>query len=134
MENVDYIVTAKHYCRREGVPDVRSRIVKLGQTMQRNKQIPIKIHLDKMSQRPVYARIELGQWIADCECGGCEFVDADEPIFFCFSCANRDDAQALRPVVFPLPEDREKIEALILARPINDKRGLDDLLSSTLGS
>jgi hypothetical protein len=127
MTNVDYIVTAAHYCQRDGVQNIKQRIMKLRDQTQRKKQIEIRIQIDKVATRPVYARIELGQWIADCECRGCEFVDPADPIFFCFSCANRDDANMLRPVVFPSPQERMEIERLLLERPINDRRGLDDL-------
>lgn len=127
MANVNYIITANHYCIREGVPDVRSRILKLRDDYQKKRHTPIRIQMDKTSTREVYARIELGQWLADCECGGCEFVSPDEPIFFCFSCANRDDANMLRTVVFPPVLERAQIEMLLLQRPINDMRGLDDM-------
>ena len=127
MKNIDYIVTAEHYCKKIGVSNVRQRIMKIREGIQRKKQMVIEIQIDKVSTSPVYARIELGQWVADCACGGCEFVDPNDPIFFCFSCANREDAHMLRPVVFPELAERQKIEELILARPINDRRGLDDL-------
>jgi hypothetical protein len=124
---MDYIITAKHYCKREGVSSVKERILKLHRELQKKRGFPIAIKIDEMSQQPVYARIELGQWIADCECGGAEFVDCDEPVFYCFSCANRDEAGKLRPVVFPAPAERMEIERLILERPVDDRRGLDDL-------
>jgi hypothetical protein len=59
----------------------------------------------------VAARIDHGRWIADCECGGAEYVDADDPVFFCFSCENQAHASQLRPVRFPPPGIRMKIEA-----------------------
>lgn len=127
MTNINYIITAKHYCARDGVSSVRERILKLRNDQSRKKNIAIPIQMDKLSTRPVFARIELGQWIADCDCGGCEFVDPDEPIFFCMSCGNRNDASMLRPVEFPPEDQRLEIEQLILARPVNDLRGLDDL-------
>jgi hypothetical protein len=73
----------------------------------------------------VFAQVEFGQWIAKCECGGVEFVDPHEPIFFCFGCANRTNGGALRPVIFP--DERAEIERLVLERPVDDLRGLDDL-------
>lgn len=126
MENVPYIITAKHYALREGCAGVRDRIIKLAADAGRKRKAIIRVQIDKSSTRPVFARIELGQWLADCECGGCEFVDPIEPVFFCLSCGNRNDANMLRPVTFPLPEERAEIETLILARPVNDLRGLDD--------
>ena len=125
MTTVDHIITAKDYCERDGVPDVLARIMKIRNEFQRKRHNPMKINFDKTAMRTVSARVEMGQWIADCECGGCEFVTPDEPIFFCFSCANRDDANMLREVVFP-PE-REEIERALLERPVDDKRGLDHM-------
>jgi len=127
MKNVEFIVTAKHYAQREGAANVRDRIEKMAQRVGRKRRDPMRTQFGKTATIPVQARIELGQWIADCECGGCEFVDPDEPIFFCFSCGNREHANMLRPVLFPNPEVRAEIEALILARPVDDRRGLDDL-------
>jgi hypothetical protein len=52
-------------------------------------------------------------------------VDPDEPVFFCFGCGNRENAGYLRPVIFP--PARLEIEKLVLERPVDDIRGLDDL-------
>lgn len=60
----------------------------------------------------VVARIDHGRWIADCpDCNGAEYVDPDEPVFFCFGCLNTQYQGQLRPVRFPPPEIRERIEA-----------------------
>jgi len=65
-------------------------------------------------KRPIYAIVNTGRWIAECECGGAEIVEPDDPIFFCFSCGNSCVKGAVRPVVFP--ENREEIEHLLLKR------------------
>jgi hypothetical protein len=62
-----------------------------------------------MGESAVVARIDHGRWIADCECNGAEYVDPDEPIFYCLSCLNIEYGGALRPVRFPPLEIREKI-------------------------
>ncbi len=124
---VNRIITAKDYCKRDRVDNVRDRIAKLRRNVMKKKGVEIRIQFDKFSNRPVYARIELGQWCASCECGGVEFVDPNEPIFFCFSCANNVDSGMLRTVVFPAVEERMEIERLVLARPVEERRGLDDL-------
>jgi len=59
----------------------------------------------------VTARIDHGRWIADCECKGAEYVDPDEPVFFCLSCLNAANGGKLRPVKFPPAKVRAKIEA-----------------------
>ena len=122
----DYIVTAKHYAKQEGASNVKERILKLRDRIYREKGIALEVlDIDKPSGTPVYARIEQGAWIADCECGGAQFVDADEPVYYCFGCGNRGNKFRVRPVIFP--EQRQAIEALILARPVNDLAGLTEL-------
>ena len=76
---------------------------------------------------PVKARIWQSQWVADCECNTTMFVDPDEPIFFCFGCANRLNGERIRPVEFPPRAERERIEELLLERPVIDVAGLTDL-------
>lgn len=126
MQSVNYIINAHHYSQREGADGtVKGRIKKRVEKLNA-RGAQLKVNLDKIINRnPVTARILMGQWIADCECGGAEFVAADEPFFFCFSCLNRVDDYALRPVVFPT--EWEAIEALLLERPVDDRRGLSDL-------
>lgn len=124
---VNRIITAKDYCARDRVSTVKERIAKLARDMFRKKGIALKIQFDKLASRPVHARIELGQWCANCDCGGTEFVDPDERIFFCFSCGNNKDSGALRPVIFPEREERLEIERLVLMRPVEERRGLDDM-------
>lgn len=126
MESLQYLITAIHYCRREGVATVKDRILKIHAKRQRKARGPLAIQIDKLSPHPVKARIELGQVVADCECGGCEFVDPNEPIFYCFECYNRAYNGTLRPVVFPDPETWAEITRLVLLRPVDDIRGTDD--------
>lgn len=126
MNSVSYIVTAKHYAEREGCATVKERILKRREALHKTKNIALNVlGLDKPSGVEVRARIWQGQWIADCECGGAEFVEPTEPVFYCFSCGNRDNNNYVRPVEFPA--QREEIEAAILARPVHDVRGLTDL-------
>ncbi len=74
----------------------------------------------------VNARIWQGHWIADCpNCDGAEFVDPEEPIFFCWGCGNRAQKGKIYNVVFP--DNREEIEKKTLERPVIAKFGLDDL-------
>lgn len=117
IKSVDRIISAKDYGGANNyINNTRAQIQKA-----RGIIVPVD---EKVSKHSVNARIWQGQWIADCECGGSSFVDYDEPVFFCFGCGNRADNAQLREVVFP--KDREQIEALILARPVDDLAGLDD--------
>lgn len=126
MTSVDYIITARHYAEREGCESVRERILKMRQKIHKTKNIALQVlGIDDPSGQAVEARIWQGQWVADCDCGGCEFVDPEEQIFYCFSCGNRANNNRVRPVLFPA--DRAEIEQLVLARPVDDRKGLTDL-------
>lgn len=127
MASLNYIITAKHYCIKDRVATVTERIKKLQRDIQQKTNATFYLDVTSVTGRPVYARIEMGQWIADCECGGAEFVDPDEPIFACMSCGNRIDSGKMRPVIFPAPETRKEVERLVLERPVDDVRGQDDL-------
>lgn len=70
---------------------------------------------ETINSRPVYASINTGRWIAECECGGAEIVEPSDPIFFCFSCGNACVEHAARPVIFP--ENMDELEHLLLKRP-----------------
>lgn len=121
------IFTARDYAlKRDGVKTVRERIRKWQEKHRKNGIIVNIKDLDKPGTgTPVMAQIWQGTWIAKCECGGAEFVDPKEPIFFCWSCGNRSNDNKCRPVDFP--DKHEKIEEKILERPVNDIRGLDEL-------
>ena len=122
MENVNYIITAKHYGG-----SARQYLRKMQQQIHR-KGVAVQINdLDaEPTGAPVQARIWQGQWIADCECKSASFVDPDEPLFFCFGCGNRMNAGKPRPVIFPAEAERLEIERLLLDRPVDDLAGLTD--------
>ena len=68
------------------------------------------------------ASVDFGRWLADCpDCNGAEYVDPDEPVFFCLSCGNEDNNHQARPVVFP--EDKKDIESDLLKQPVKRKSG-----------
>jgi hypothetical protein len=67
-------------------------------------------------RKPVKARIDFGRWIADCECGGAEYVDPNEPIFYCLSCGNEQTHGDARKVLFP--DNLKEIEAAVLERAV----------------
>lgn len=125
LRSLDYIITAKHYGNGSARQYIKNQQVKI----KRDRGIAVTIiDLEKEPiGAPVQARIWQGQWIADCECNSASFVDPDEPIFFCFGCANRTNGNKPRPVTFPAPVERKEIERLILARPVDDRAGLTDM-------
>jgi len=72
--------------------------------------------------KAVTAYINQNRWVATCECGGCEVVDPDDPVFFCLNplCLNMSNKHYPRPVKFP--KNREAIEDALLVRPEADTR------------
>lgn len=68
----------------------------------------------------VRARVDHGRWIADCECGGAEYVDPDEPFFYCMSCGNHAVGGTGRPVIFPQGKLLIEIETAVLERGVED--------------
>ncbi len=74
--------------------------------------------------KPVYAQVDFGQWVAVCPvCGGGETVMLEEPIFYCFSCANFENHGKPRTVIFPSEKEMKDIEKILLERPVVIKRG-----------
>ena len=69
----------------------------------------------KYSDRGVTAEVSHNRWIGKCECGGCEVVDPEAPLFYCFSCYNDADNGMARVAVFP--GDWEIVERVLMARP-----------------
>jgi len=79
----------------------------------------------------------LGQdvrWVALCpDCAGAEYVWWDDPRFYCVACQNASIGGRWRPVL--LPDDRQAIEAALMARPDPSTRHclpgetVDDLLA-----
>lgn len=67
--------------------------------------------------RDMVARVNAGRWIADCECGGAEYVDPEMRIAMCCSCWNRADGHRWRGVRLPAEPGRSALEAVLLARP-----------------
>lgn len=98
------VVTAKSVAKKDGLKTVFEWLAVAA--LRRG------VRLEKtICDAPVTARIDHGRWIADCECNGAEYVDPEEPIFFCLSCLNREHGGKLRPVKFPTAEVRKKILA-----------------------
>lgn len=117
MNTYNIVVTAKYMADLEGDETVIARIHRLARMHGFTPQ-PLE-----MPGAPVYARIDRSRWLADCECGGAEYVDPVEPFFFCINCGNAADSEKIRPVIFPNPETRAVLEALIISRPVTIRGG-----------
>lgn len=68
----------------------------------------------------VVAYVNEARWIADCpdkRCNAAQVVTPDDPRFLCAVCSNLANHRRWYRVVFPSPEERAEIEALIGQRP-----------------
>lgn len=117
---VEKIFDAGDLCERDGV---RSHVEWI---VERCRRIPTDTPFTgKVRGKPVEAVVNYGRWVARCECGGVEYVSKREKVFYCFSCCNLENGGDGRPVVFP--ENVEEIEALLLARPVDARVGINAL-------
>lgn len=66
---------------------------------------------------PVVAYVNGGRWIADCECGGAEVVDAVSRLFMCASCFNVAHGHRWRLVEIPNERTLTVLERVLLERP-----------------
>ena len=124
VRSVDRIISAKDYGG-----GAKNYIRKW---QQRQKQRGISVFIRGLDEPPrglpLPAVIWQGQWIVRTNCcNSASFVDPDEPIFVCGTCANRANDNRPRPVTFPPEAERKEIERLLLERPVNDVAGLTDM-------
>lgn len=70
----------------------------------------------EMGGENVFARVDFGRWIADCECGSANYVEPSDPVYFCATCGNAASGGKLRGVTFP--ENRLDIERELLEREV----------------
>lgn len=128
MDNVNFIVTMEHYSKRYGADGSARGFIRTWQEMLHKKnRVAVTIRDIDGDPRgvPVQAYVHQGQWIAQCECGSCEFVNPNDPVFFCWGCVNRANNSYLRPVEFPA--FWQDVERILLERPVNDMRGASEL-------
>lgn len=74
------------------------------------------------SDSVVYARVDFGRWIADCEMGHASYVEPSDDLFYCYMCGNEPTEGKARHVVFP--EKRQEIDAELLKREVRLVVGL----------
>ena len=65
---------------------------------------------------PVVAFVNAGRWCGRCECGGAEYLNVHEPVFWCCSCFNIANDHRPRPVEFPDEDTRDRVAAVLLHR------------------
>lgn len=118
------IITGKDYAKREGVKTVKELVKRWSGRMYQRGQLDTPFKDGPTAGKAVTAEINHGQWIARCDqCATPMWVDPDEPILYCFGCGNRHTGGRARPVLFPSATERAEIEALLLERPVDDRRG-----------
>lgn len=123
------IITAKDIADRDGQPTVREWIRFTSIQFKLKDPSFVTFDGDVRGVR-VYAFVSNGRWQAICDqpiCGGCEYVDPAEPIFYCMSCGNGKSGKA-RPVEFP--GDRVGIESALLERDMIPVIGGDAVMQA----
>lgn len=121
------LISAKDLASRENHKGTRERIENKRAFFKHIHPLASFNNMKSSAVTPVNARVDFGRWLADCECGGAEYVDPEEPVFFCNSCGNSQFEGELRPVIFPSEKTRQEIEKLLMARPVDDSRGIDPI-------
>jgi len=121
---LEKIIDAKDKAREENYNSIRERIEQLA--IAHNYRVAIT-SVDKSC--PVLAVVNYGRWIAQCECGGAEYVALSDPVFFCCSCGNASVDGKLRMVIFPSIEEIQQIEAEILKVEIDAEQKIGFPLS-----
>lgn len=74
---------------------------------------------------PLPARIDAGRWIVECpDCHDAQYTWPDDPavLFMCVTCFNGRAGGLWRRVAFPPAALRERVEAVLLKRPVPTQR------------
>ena len=116
---MEKIITALDIAKRDGKRTVTEWII------MQSVRLRMRWNGKVTDRKPVFARIDFGRWVADCECSGCEYVDPNEPIFYCLACGNAKFNGEARRVIFP--NNLYEIEKILLSRKVDDSRGGDSI-------
>lgn len=126
MSSVNRVVNAMDYAARDGAASVRELIKRWSGRMYQRGLLDTPFVDSAATGAAVIAEVNHGQWIARCDqCGTPMWVAQSEPMFYCFGCGNQLTGGVPRPVTFP--EDWEVIEGLLLERPVDDRKGTNDI-------
>ena len=113
------IVNGKHLAETKGEKSLRDWVMKVAADKFRGGVIRYPFTGKIAEKKTVNARVDFGRWMADCpDCNGCEYVDPDDPFFFCLSCGNVTLEGYARRVIFP--KNMVEIEKELIRRPVND--------------
>lgn len=112
---MDHIITAMDVAKRDSQRTVRDWIRVTSIQLKMKGACPV-VFSGNMGAGKAYAYISNGRWLAVCDepgCAGCEYVDPQEPVFFCLTCGNGGSGNG-KQVIFP--KDHERIEQALLER------------------
>lgn len=113
---MDKIFSAKDLAELRGYKSQREFILARSRLLASERTIK-KPWSGSVCESGIPAFINQGRWIARCPaCGGIEYVDRTEKIFFCLACGNDWRGGEALQVIFP--EDADDIEAELLKREI----------------
>lgn len=120
------IVNGKDLAITKGEKSFRDWVMKTAAERFRKNMIRYPFTGKIAERKTVKARVDFGRWVADCpDCNGCEYVDPDDPFFFCLSCGNVTIEGYARLVIFP--KDITGIEKELMNRPVNDLIGANEV-------
>jgi len=119
--DITEIIRGNTIAREKGFENYRDMLRGIYTTLSRQGSLVIDFIEEVDTGNFVQARVEHGRWGEHCECGGAEYVDPDDPVFYCFSCGNASAGGKLRPVQFP--SNVEEIELILLERPVSVHKG-----------
>ena len=119
------IITAKDIANRDGFKSVTDWVRFVSKKLVEKGSIPAPWG-GLVAGKPIPARIDYGRWIADCPyCGGAEYIDPAEPFLFCLSCGMTGNKNLALPIT--LPASQAEIEGVLLERPVDERRGGNDI-------
>lgn len=119
------LITAKDIAKRDNMISVGAWIRSASARQRQLKRIVVAWDGKTVNGDAVTAFVNFGRVLAQCpNCGRHEYVDEQEPIFYCTTCGNNGSVAA-RPVEFP--EDWESVKAALLKRPIVAGFGKDEI-------
>ena len=123
---MDQIVNGKHVALAHKEKSFRDWVLHISAEKYQRNIIKYPFTGKVAERKTVNARVDFGRWMADCpDCNGCEYVDPDDPFFFCLSCGNVMLEGYARRVVFP--KNMAEIEKELVRRPVNDLIGSNDV-------
>ena len=111
------MITARDLATRDGCASVAQWMQKMAERSIQRGRFSLNWDGVHVSGMPISAFIDFSRWLVKCECNQFNYVDPDEPVLFCACCGNGNSGMA-RPVLFPSPSERLKIEAILMERPV----------------